>query len=244
MIDIHTHVIFGVDDGPRNIEESIELLDELYKQGIRNIIATPHRRKGKFDTDWEIVLLNFEEIRKYIRSRYDDLNIYLGSEIYMRSRETVSLIESGEYISLAGKDYVLIEFPYNIGYTQIIRFINDILMLGKIPVIAHIERYDKLFEDLRRIEELREMGCIIQVNASSILNTKIFDRHKEYKKRAKKMLKDDLIDIISSDAHNMTSRAPVMQKAYNLIEKAYGEDRAKKLFFSNAYIVIKGEGVI
>ena len=108
---------------------------------------------------------------------------------------------------------------------------------GKIPVIAHIERYECLEKNIKLIEKLIEHGVKIQVNAESVLKPKLFgDKHKKYKQRAKYFLEKDIVDIISSDAHNLD-----MKEAYDVILKKYGEEKAKLLFELNAENILRDE---
>ena len=111
MIDIHSHVVFGVDDGAKTEKDTRDLLEESYRQGVRTIIATPHRRRGMFETDIEIIKENFKRVEEIATEVADDLTVYLGSEVYYKEGE-IEKIESGVYPRLADTDYVLVEFPY------------------------------------------------------------------------------------------------------------------------------------
>lgn len=109
-------------------------------------------------------------------------------------------------------------------------------------MIAHIERYECLEKNIKLIEKLIEHGMKIQVNAESVLKPKIFgDKHKKYKQRAKYFLEKDIVDIISSDAHNLDTRKPYMKEAYDVILKKYGEEKAKLLFELNAENILRDE---
>lgn len=239
MIDLHSHIIFGVDDGPDNLQESISLIEDLYSQGVKTILATPHRRRGVFDVDWDIVKSNFINIKEIVSNKFKELKLFLGSEIYIYSRESIIDIENGKYPTLAGSNYVLVEFPYNIGYTILLNILNDIFLIGKLPILAHVERYNNLFDNISKLNNIKDMGCIIQVNANSILKKKIFDRHNEYKNRATNLLRNNLIDIIASDAHNLNLRKPRINEAFEIVKKKYGINIANKIFFENSYEIAK-----
>ncbi|MGX7112360.1 CpsB/CapC family capsule biosynthesis tyrosine phosphatase [Gemella cuniculi] len=231
MIDIHSHIIFGVDDGAHDEKETEDLLRESFSQGVRTIIATPHRRRGMFETDIEIIKENFSRVEKIAKGISEDLNIYLGSEIFYREGELAN-IESRKYPTLAETEYILVEFSYGISYKEIYRVLNGIVLLGLTPVVAHVERYSNL--DEQKVQELINMGSYIQVNAASVLKTKLIgDKHKHYKKRAKKYLDAELVHFIASDMHNMTTRKPYMKEAYEIIEKKYGTTIAYELFEKN-----------
>ncbi|GAB7569026.1 MULTISPECIES: CpsB/CapC family capsule biosynthesis tyrosine phosphatase [Gemella] len=234
MIDIHSHIVFGVDDGAKTKEDTEDLLRESFKQGVGTIIATPHRRRGMFEESIETIKENFKEVEKIAKNISEDLNVYLGSEIFYKEGELAN-IESRKYPTLAGTDYILVEFSYGISYREMYKALNGIILLGLSPVIAHIERYACLEKDLNHVQELINMGCYMQVNAASVLKTKLFgDKHKHYKKRAKKYLDGELVHFIASDMHNMTLRRPHMREAYDIIEKKYGTTVAYELFEKNA----------
>ena len=113
IVDIHSHIIFGVDDGASDESDTRKLLEESYKQGVRTIIATPHRRRGMFETSNEVIKENFARVEEIAREVADDLEVYLGSEVFYREGE-IAKIESGNYETLAQTDYILIEFSYEI----------------------------------------------------------------------------------------------------------------------------------
>ena len=231
MIDIHSHVVFGVDDGAKTEKDTRDLLEESYRQGVRTIIATPHRRRGMFETDIEIIKSNFKRVEDIAAEVAQDLRVYLGSEVYYKEGE-IAKIESGEYPRLAETDYVLVEFPYEMRYKEIHRALNKVILLGLTPVVAHVERYNDV--DEKGVQELINMGAYIQINAASVLKPKLFgDKHKHYKKRAKKYLEAELVHFIASDMHNMNSRRTYMREAYDIIEEKYGPTIAYELFEKN-----------
>ena len=154
----------------------------------------------------------------------------------------VEKIGTGELHSLANSRYALVEFKYGIHPKDLENAIYNIVTSGKIPVIAHIERYECLEKNIKLIEKLIEHGVKIQVNAESVLKPKLFgDKHKKYKQRAKYFLEKDIVDIISSDAHNLDTRKSYMKEAYDVILKKYGEEKAKLLFELNAENILRDE---
>ena len=168
-------------------------------------------------------------------------NYIFGREIYY-TEDVVEKIGTGELHSLANSRYVLVEFKYGIHPKDLENAIYNIITSGKIPVIAHIERYECLEKNIKLIEKLIDHGAKIQVNSESILKPKLFgDECKKYKQRAKYFLEKDVVDIISSDAHNLDKRKPYMKEAYDIILNKYGEEKAKLLFEINAENIIKDE---
>lgn len=241
MIDIHSHIIFDVDDGPKTLEDSRRLLEESYRQGVRTIISTSHRRKGMFETPEEKIAANFKQVQEVAKQVADDLTVLYGAEIYYTS-DILKKLEEGTFPSLGGTKYVLIEFSMNTPYKDIHSALGNVIRLGMTPVVAHIERYHCLENDEDRVSELINMGCYMQVNSSNVLKPKLFgDRYKFMKKRVQFFLERDLVHFVASDMHNLDDRAPYIQKAYQLVAKKYGAERAEELFKTNQEILLSNE---
>ena len=238
MIDIHSHIVFDVDDGPKSIEESKKLLREAYSQGVRTIVSTSHRRKGMFETPEEKIATNFLKVREMAKEVADDLIIAYGAEIYY-TPDVVEKLEKKLIPTLNDSRYALIEFSMNTPYREMHKGLSNILMLGITPVIAHIERYDALENNENRVRELIDMGCYTQINSSHVLKPKLFgETYKFMKKRAQYFLERDLVHVIASDMHNLDHRPPHMGEAYDIIAKKYSEDKAKELFKDNPRKII------
>ncbi|WP_454386873.1 capsular polysaccharide biosynthesis protein Cps4B [Streptococcus sp. Marseille-Q8145] len=241
MIDIHSHIIFDVDDGPKTLEDSRRLLEESYRQGVRTIISTSHRRKGMFETPEEKIAANFKQVQDLAKQVADDLTVLYGAEIYYTS-DVLKKLEEGTFPSLGGTKYVLIEFSMNTPYKDIHSALGNVIRLGMTPVVAHIERYHCLENDEDRVSELINMGCYMQVNSSNVLKPKLFgDRYKFMKKRVQFFLERDLVHFVASDMHNLDDRPPYMQKAYQIVAKKYGAERAEELFKTNQEILLSNE---
>lgn len=241
MIDIHSHIVFDVGDGPQSRGESKVLLEEAYAQGVRTIVSTSHRRKGMFETPEDKIAANFSEVKQLAQEIGPDLTILYGAEIYF-SGDALEKLEKDLIPRLNGTRYALIEFSMNTPYRDIHSALSKILLLGITPVIAHIERYHALENDEKRVKELINMGCYTQINSSSVLKPKLFgDAHKFMKKRAAYFLEKNLVHIVASDMHNLDSRPPYMKEAYELITKKYGRDRARNLFETNPAKILRDQ---
>ncbi len=241
MIDIHSHIIFGVDDGPKSLEESIHLLEESYRQGVRAIVATSHRRKGMFETPEHTILEHFHQLQAAAKRISDDLFLFYGAEIYYTS-DIIGKLEKKQIPTYGDTQAVLIEFGTKTTYKQIHEALGEVIRSGFVPVVAHIERYDALEDEAEKVAALIDMGCYMQVNSSSILKPKLFnDRHKTFKRRAQFFLENDLVHFVASDMHNLDKRRPYMEEAYQLVEKQFGSDRAKQLFMNNPLLLLKNK---
>lgn len=225
MIDVHSHVIPFVDDGSGSLERSLTLLETAEKDGVTDIVCTPHYRRSSFETDKATIKENFELLRLHNTTK---INLYLGQEIAYNP-SVFRKIDSGELLTYNGSKYILLEFHY-VDYVDISGVAFECRIRGLTPVIAHVERYEYLTAD--DVEEIRESGALIQMNASSLM------RGSHYRSVAKKYLKRDLVDFIASDIH--VGRNYCMSKAYEFVKKKYGAERAENLFRENAKVLISG----
>ena len=227
LTEIHMHVIPNVDDGAESFEESLQMLRLAETQGIRNIVATPH--SFAFE-DWsDDVYSGYDKLRSLIVENGIGINLMLGTEIYADRYEIKDIIKrlrKGIYPTLNGSRYVLTEYSRDEDYAEVLHCVDQICNAGYIPVIAHAE---KTGLDMTEILSLKEMGCLIQANYADIIPREGY----VVTTRAAQMLKEHLIDLISTDAHNMTYRKPMIQDALEYIKKTCTEDYVEDLLFKN-----------
>lgn len=235
-IDIHNHTLFGVDDGPEEIEESIAMLEHAHEQGIEAVILTPHYRHGMFAYPTETVEKNFSRLK----TEADRIGIalYLGCEYHVNSQITEAL-NSGRCHSLADTDYVLTEYSHETEYSYILEYTNRLIACGYVPVIAHVERYGCFLKKPHLCEELSNRGAFIQINADSVLG--LDGRMAEH--FCKKLLKNEWADIIASDSHDLNQRQNHMDRCYQYVAKKYGERYAGRLFYRNPQKIIQDASV-
>lgn len=236
--DIHSHVLPGIDDGAKNIEESKKMLYTAYENGIRNIIATPHYREGRYTASKEEINLAFKDVNELIQDEGLDITLYLGNEIYY-NHNISSLLLNNKIFTMAGSNYVLLEFSPMISYQDMRMALQDIIMSGYWPILAHFERYINVNNKDSNIDEIYNMGVCIQVNASTITGS-IFSKSG---KLAKKLLKYDMIDFIATDSHNNNIRAPKLNDTVGYLKKKYGQDLVDKLLYVNPMKIINNEEI-
>ena len=216
-------------------------MEESYRQGVRTIISTSHRREGMFETPEEKIAENFQEVKKIAAQVAPDLNIHYGAEIYF-TNDVLKKLEDKIIPRLAETRFALIEFSMGTPYKEIHTALDRLLHLGVTPVVAHIERYKCLEKNEERVQEMIDMGCYMQINSSSVLKPRLFgDEQKQLKKRARYFLEKDLVHFVASDMHNVDKRPPYMAEAYRLIKEEYGEQRAQALFVSNQELLLADE---
>lgn len=241
MIDIHSHFVFDVDDGARNIEESLAILKESYAQGVRKMIATPHRRLGKFESPEEKIHQHFLQIKKETEKIFPDFLLYEGAEIYY-SEEMIEYIKKASVASLAGSSYYLIEFPTQSSLDFIKNAVDKLLSENCSLVLAHIERYASLAFEKEILKDFLEKGVFFQVNASSLLDEEsALDKKKEHYARAIFLLENALVHFVASDTHNMHQRKTCMAKAFQKVQTLFGKERAEELFEKNQQKIFFGE---
>lgn len=223
MIDIHTHLLPGVDDGSKDLQTSLELINELVNQGVTDIFVTPHFYSLRgFYHSYEKNLLIFEELKEVVKRENMDVNLYLGNEIFY-NHQTIKYLKEGVITTLNESKYVLIEFSFIDENESMMDAIKDLKDIGYIPIIAHPERYS-YFKELEEYKRLKESGAMFQINASSIVG----DYGRKIKHFVKTLINEGLVDFVSSDIHDF--RRPNLSKAYEVIEREFSKDKAEQLF--------------
>lgn len=231
MIDIHTHLLFGVDDGPKTPEESVEMLKSAKAQGIDAMILTPHYRHGMFSYPKEQIETNFARLHTVAREIGVDL--YLGTEYHVNSM-MIEHIKNGRCRTLANTSYVLAEYKHDTEFAYIMASVRGLLRNGYIPIVAHVERYMCMY-DLDNIEALQDVGAMIQVNADAIIGVDGF-KAKGY---TKKLLKYGYVDFVGSDSHGIKKRANNMGKCRDYLYKKYDAAYVDKILEKNAREILR-----
>lgn len=201
LYDMHSHILPAVDDGAKNIDESLILINRLKKSGVTDICLTPHYYSHKESMSDFLKRRNaaFEELRACAG---DDINLHLGAEVYV-TKYLFSSEEDLKAVCYESTNYMLTEFPYSSTFDgETLRYINMLMNNHSIkPVLAHIERYPYLLKHLKVVEDLIYMGVTIQSNACSF-------REFPLKLKLTKMLKNGYIQVIGSDAHSLKRNPP------------------------------------
>ena len=234
MTDIHSHIIFNVDDGSYSIDESIALIKKLKSVGFNNLIMTPHYIEGSnFVCENDEKLEKLEILREKVKEENIDINLYLGNEIFI-SDYIIEGIKNNKIYTLNNSKYLLFEIPFHNQILGLTDIIYEMKVAGYIPILAHPERYTYFQDNYHLVDELKKEGLLFQCNFSSILGG--------YGDRAKKlikyMLKNKYVDYLGTDIHHMDrtyviDNFPKIEKAFNKIagNKYYQEilDNGDKL---------------
>lgn len=228
MIDIHTHILPEIDDGSKNVDESIAMLDALSKQGVDTVVATPHFYIDRIDVRDFLKRRteSFEKLKKSLDKLVDRPQIALGAEVQFYPE--LSSLDGIERFCIGETKYLLVEMPFvpwN-GYTY--QTINHLSMSrGIIPVIAHIERYIDFMNEKKTVLKLKEAGALIQINSSFIID-------RGTRRKALSFLKQNTVSFIASDCHNLESRPPNIEKSFEIIYKKLGDSGFELLRYREA----------
>jgi len=230
MIDVHAHILPGVDDGSRSMEETMQLLKLAAAQGITAVIATPHySRRREMKGLKELADQVCQEVHRW----NPDFQVYLGQETYYHE-ELVDRLRSGQGYTLAGTRYVLVEFDTGVSYQNLFRGIRKLAGAGYVPVLAHMERYACLREP-GRLEDLSGCGCLFQMNYES-LEGHWFSGEVRW---CRKQVLDGQIQLLGTDMHRTDYRPPEIRKALEWLRRQLPEDRFADLVYRNASRILK-----
>ena len=222
MIDVHCHVLPGIDDGSRSVEMSIDMLHEMKKQGVDKVIATPHfypmsNSPEKFLTDRQNA---YDLLMKEVDD--DCPEIVLGAEVMYF--EGISRYEGLRDFRAEGTEILLLEMPF-IKWTS--RAVDEVIRLsasyGIQLLMAHIERYLD-YNNKRVLKDFADNGILMQSNAGAVIDRK-------RRRKVMKLLKNGTVSFVASDAHNTTVRPPNLGEAFEIIEDTLGEDVIDRLLY-------------
>lgn len=214
--DIHTHILPGVDDGARDMDETREMLCIAYEEGIRHIVATPHFALDRENASVEELQEKLREVRKLAGDVVPDMKFSLGNEL-LDSAGMAAALKEGRALTLGGTRYILVEFLPGEGYSKIYASLRNYIMNGYIPVVAHMERYEALVRRSDNLLELMKLGAFFQMNAASLTGG-IFHRSAVYHRR---LLEEGYIHFLGSDCHHKDVRAPLMKSVLRHMRKDF-----------------------
>lgn len=225
-VDLHTHMLCGVDDGARDREQMCAMLDRSYADGVRTLCLTPHCNPRYWGHKEREADESYAALCAYAAKRYPDLCLLRGCELFF-DHDTLELIDSGVCRPLGEGRSILVDFRSSVHYFELESALVSISGRGFVPVLAHTERYLCLYREPDRIARIRERsGAYLQVNASSFFG----DWGREAKHTAAYLLRVRWIDAVASDCHNLDERPPGLGAAYLHVAKKQGEDYAREIF--------------
>lgn len=230
MIDIHAHILPGLDDGASDIYDTLEMVKMAADSGVRAIVATPHCNvpgmyENYYDEEYADV---FRYVRRAVKEERIPVQILPGMEVYA-TYDLPKRIEERKIMSLNQSAYMLMEFPFEAEADFADAILKKLRSMGVRPVVAHAERYEFVQDDPQTVYEWRKNGVLVQVNKGSFLGR--FGRHA--RKTAYQLLDHNLVSVVASDAHSPFKRTPYMMDAYEELSGQYPEEYLRILFKEN-----------
>lgn len=225
MIDLHCHILPGVDDGAASLQESLSMAEQAIAQGITHLLCTPHHNNGRYENEKSSVIAAVHHLQNALDERNLPLTLLEGQEVRVTG-ELITAIEKDHLLFTDITDtYLLLEFP-----TQDVPVFSESLFfelrtLGKVPVIVHPERNAIFREDPNRLIPFLEMGCLAQLTAPSIVG--IFG--KQIQKTAHEMVTHNLVQMVASDAHGVAKRQFYLKEAYKIIEQDWDKEKVLQM---------------
>ena len=236
MIDIHAHILPQVDDGPRSWEETMQMLREGVKDGVKGVVCTSHIY-DLLDTDLETELIQkFNILKARVKKERLPISLWLGSEIHCNAK----LNQASPIFTLNGnRKYVLMELPLQEFPPNAAETFFKLSLQGFRPILAHPERNGTIVQKPTMAFELVNRGVYLQVNAGSLTG----NFGKRIKRLAFELIDHNLVHFIASDCHSIKGRPLLLSVAYHKVKKSWGEDRAQKLFVINPQKAVHGDDI-
>lgn len=236
MIDFHSHIIYGVDDGSISIENSLEILKKAQNAGFNKIILTPHYMKDYYEFAKEDIKERLEQLNKICMQNNIDIQLYQANEIYI-CNDMLELINNESACSINNSKYVLFELPMNQEPLNLLEVIYTLKQNGYIPVIAHPERYIYIQKDPNKLIELIENGVLFQTNYGSIIG----QYGKEVKRTADLLIKNNFIHFLGTDVHRSGQIYEDMPIVIKELNKLISNEEIQNLTHDNIEMVLKNE---
>jgi protein-tyrosine phosphatase len=233
MIDIHSHILPGVDDGARTIEESLEMLRLAASSGTTDIVATPHA-SPQFTFDQPTAKKLFRDLAE---QSSDFISIHLGCDFHLSYENVSDALRDPKKYTINHKQYLMVELPDLVALPMVRQALRQLINAGVIPIITHPERNLSLQWKIDELVRWIEDGCFVQVTGQSFLGR----FGPSAKDIAEKLMAAGLIHFVASDAHDCLDRPPDLSRAYKYISSRYGTERADSVCTYNPACVITGQ---
>lgn len=225
MVDLHCHILPGIDDGAKQLSDSLAMARMAVQQGITHILCTPHHNNQVYDNPANQVIENVKKLQDELERQNIPLLLYEGQEVRI-SGTLLEMIESKELLFAdLNNRYLLVELPTNEVPAYTMPLFQRLIERGYIPILVHPERNSKLIEEPNKLVPFLEMGVLTQLTAPSYVG--VFG--KKIQQTAKQMVANNLVYMMASDAHNTANRGFFMKKAYQEMAKDVGQDQVEAM---------------
>lgn len=231
MVDIHCHILWGVDDGPSCIEETLKMMEHAVKEGITTIVATSHSNHPLFNAEYDIVTHQIDILQNELKNNNIPLTLYTGHEVRL-SEYIIPFYQTKQIHSLANSQYLLLELPSNSVPKYTKQIIHALLLEGITPIIAHPERNKAIAENPNILVQLIRQGALSQITAGSL--TGHFGR--TVQKLSLDLVRANLVHAYGSDAHNLITRPFLFEKGLRYLERKKQLDAVDSFLENNTKI--------
>lgn len=239
MIDLHCHLLPGLDDGSKNMNTSLKLANDAVKDGVNYALLTPHHMNGVYLNHKKMVIQRTQEFQAEIDKCKIPLKVFPGQEVRINGDLLSALDQDDILFADEGGRYLMLEFPSDDVPSYTNNIIYEIMQRGIIPVIVHPERNAKIMRQPDILYDLLNKGCLSQITAGSYVGT--FGHN--IKKFSTQLIQAGQVYIFASDAHNLPNRKYEMRKAFHKLRREFGEDLTNELE-ENAKSIINGDFVL
>lgn len=240
MIDLHNHLLPGIDDGAKKVEETLEFLRIARRDGVQVVVATPHMKPGVYDNDRDTILQRVAMVREAARGdEAEGVELLPGAEVYYTA-DLAARARAGALMTVGDRGrYLLLELPYQQSPMHVDDSIFQLRLLGITPLMAHPERVAYYLEDIERVAASVRLGALTQVTANS-LTGRFGDKARDF---ARAMLERNLVHVLASDSHDVRYRPPIMSEGLRAAAAVLGESRARRLVQDIPRAILDGKDV-
>jgi protein-tyrosine phosphatase len=235
MIDIHHHLLYGVDDGSRDLETSVQMVEMAAADGITHIVCTPHAVE-RYPYQPEVNAERLAALRERVGNK---VRLGLGCDFHLSFENIDDALAHPHKYTLNGLNYLLVEFPDTMISPKITDMFYEMMVAGMRPIITHPERNLTLQRKPERMNEWLEQGCLVQVTANSLTG--------RFGKRAQELglhlIEQGVAHFLATDAHDLKSRPPILSEARDLVADKFGADTAERLCVINPLAAFEGRPI-
>ena len=236
MIDIHCHILPGIDDGPADVAESVAMARIAAADGIRSIVATPHFSYGE-GVDIEAIELAGRALEERLKEEGVPVSLVCGADVRL-TYELLEGTEKGDLPTINGSRYFLLELPEIIP-PNLDNFLHAASIGGFVPIITHPERNYSFLSSPRKMDGLREAGALIQITAMSITG----EFGMKIRGLSEALIRKGLVDFVATDAHGTGHRRPLLSAACNHLSRLLDKGQVRKIFFGNPEAVLENREI-
>lgn len=239
MIDLHIHILPGLDDGPSDMTEAIDMSRLAVEDGVDTVVATPHMFDGKFEVSRNSILEGVEVLRESLDKGNIPLTVVPGADVHIE-RNLCRLLRNGRVVTVGDHDkYIILEMPSDVLPHGLPQFLFSVQLLGITPILSHPERNFEVQDNPEVMTQFVQAGNLVQLTAASIVG----DFGKRPKKCAHELLKKRLAHVVASDAHSLNKRPPGLSRARAVVEALLSREEAEKMFIRRPGMILAGEAV-